>query len=125
VELGERTSSLRATITSSPAVGVVDVASHNSVDRTVEKLETLLRIKGVRLFMVVDQSGEAAKVGLEMRPTKFVIFGSPKAGLAHGGPRKNLFGSRAQEISDGGEVPVRRRSRAKGNKDDLVPDHPI
>jgi hypothetical protein len=112
-------------MTSSPAVGVVDVASHNSVDRTVEKLETLLRIKGVRLFVVVDQSGEAAKVGLEMRSTKLVIFGSPKAGLAHGGPRRILFGSRAEEISDGGEVPVRRRSRAKGNKDDLVPDHPI
>jgi hypothetical protein len=46
-------------------------------------------------------------------------------GLANGGPRKILFGSRPEEGSDGGEVPVRRRSRAKINKDDLVPDDPI
>jgi uncharacterized protein (DUF302 family) len=31
-------------------------------------------------FAKVDHSGEAAKVGLEMRPTKLLIFGSPKAG---------------------------------------------
>jgi uncharacterized protein (DUF302 family) len=28
----------------------------------------------------VDHSGEAEKVGMKMRPTKVVIFGSPKAG---------------------------------------------
>ena len=30
--------------------------------------------------MVVDHSGEATKVGMSMRPTKLLIFGSPKAG---------------------------------------------
>jgi uncharacterized protein (DUF302 family) len=34
----------------------------------------------LQVFAVVDHSGEADKVGLEMRPTKVVIFGSPKAG---------------------------------------------
>lgn len=29
---------------------------------------------------VVDHSGEARRVGLEMRPTKLIIFGSPRAG---------------------------------------------
>jgi uncharacterized protein (DUF302 family) len=28
----------------------------------------------------VDHSGEAEKVGMKMRPTKLLIFGSPKAG---------------------------------------------
>jgi uncharacterized protein (DUF302 family) len=34
----------------------------------------------LQVFAVVDHSGEADKVGLEMRPSKVVIFGSPKAG---------------------------------------------
>ncbi|MGB7911270.1 MAG: DUF302 domain-containing protein, partial [Desulfobaccales bacterium] len=50
------------------------------VDETVEKLKGILQAKGVTLFALVDHSGEAQKVGLEMRPTKLLIFGSPKAG---------------------------------------------
>jgi len=46
----------------------------------VEKLKTFLQSKGVTLFAMVDHSGEAEKVGMKMRPTKLVIFGSPKAG---------------------------------------------
>jgi uncharacterized protein (DUF302 family) len=60
--------------------GVVDRQSRHGVDETVAKLEVLLKAKGVTLFVVVDHSGEAAKVGLEMRPTKLLVFGSPKAG---------------------------------------------
>ncbi len=32
------------------------------------------------MFALVDHSGEAEKAGLKMRPTKLLIFGSPKAG---------------------------------------------
>ena len=32
------------------------------------------------MFAVIDHSGEAAKVGIEMRNTKLVIFGHPRAG---------------------------------------------
>jgi uncharacterized protein (DUF302 family) len=32
------------------------------------------------LFALVDHSGEAAKAGIKMRPTKLLIFGNPKAG---------------------------------------------
>lgn len=39
-----------------------------------------LEAKGVKIFAIVDHSGEAEKVGLQMRPTKLVVFGSPKAG---------------------------------------------
>ena len=46
----------------------------------MQRLEELLEQKGVALFARIDHSGEAAKVGLEMRPTKLLIFGSPKAG---------------------------------------------
>ncbi len=60
--------------------GIVTVRSQHSVDATVEKLRRLLEAKGIALFCVVDHSGEATKVGLAMRPTKLLIFGSPKAG---------------------------------------------
>jgi len=62
------------------ANGIIDVNSHHSVDETVERLRGILAAKAVTLFALVDHSGEAAKVGMTMRPTKLLIFGSPKAG---------------------------------------------
>jgi uncharacterized protein (DUF302 family) len=68
------------TVTSGTHKGIIDVASHHTVDQTVETLRTMLQSKGVTLFGVVDHSGEAEKVGLTMPPTKLLIFGNPKAG---------------------------------------------
>jgi uncharacterized protein (DUF302 family) len=36
--------------------------------------------KGMKLFAVIDHSGEARAVGLDLRETKVVMFGSPQAG---------------------------------------------
>ena len=60
--------------------GIVDKPSTHTVDETVGKLKSILQSKGVTLFALVDHSGEAEKVGMKMRPTKLLIFGSPKAG---------------------------------------------
>jgi len=60
--------------------GIVTLASNHSVDQTVDKLTGILQSKGVTVFALVDHSGEAEKVGMKMRPTKLLIFGSPKAG---------------------------------------------
>jgi uncharacterized protein (DUF302 family) len=60
--------------------GIIDTPSSHSVDETVEKLKGMLQAKGVTLFALVDHSGEAEKVGMKMRPTKLLIFGSPQAG---------------------------------------------
>jgi uncharacterized protein (DUF302 family) len=60
--------------------GLVDIPSDHSVDETVERLKGILQAKGITLFALVDHSGEAAKAGIKMRPTKLLIFGSPKAG---------------------------------------------
>lgn len=60
--------------------GVINKPSNHSVDQTVERLKNILQSKGVTLFAFVDHSGEAEKVGMKMRPTKLLIFGSPKAG---------------------------------------------
>jgi uncharacterized protein (DUF302 family) len=60
--------------------GLVQVASPYSVDETVKRLESVLAQRGVKVFTVIDHSGEAEKVGMKMRPTKVVIFGNPKGG---------------------------------------------
>jgi len=54
--------------------------SPRSVEDTVLRLKGVLESKGVKLFAVIDHSGEADAVGLELRDTKVVIFGSPVAG---------------------------------------------
>ncbi len=62
------------------ANGIVDTPSNHSVDETIERLQGILHAKGVTLFALVDHSGEAAKIGMTMRPTKLLIFGNPKGG---------------------------------------------
>ncbi len=60
--------------------GLITLPSRYSVEETLTRLEQLLQEKGIKLFAVIDHSGEAEKAGLEMPPTKVAIFGSPKAG---------------------------------------------
>jgi uncharacterized protein (DUF302 family) len=60
--------------------GLVDLPSNHSVEETLDRLRRILGAKNITLFAVVDHSGEAAKAGIEMLPTKLVIFGNPKAG---------------------------------------------
>jgi uncharacterized protein (DUF302 family) len=60
--------------------GITTLTTHHSVDETVARLEALLKEKGVKLFCVVDHSGEALAAGLSMPPTRLLIFGNPKAG---------------------------------------------
>ena len=60
--------------------GITHLSSSDSVDEVLDRLLSLLKAKAITVFAVVDHSGEAAKVGLEMNATRLVIFGSPKAG---------------------------------------------
>jgi uncharacterized protein (DUF302 family) len=63
-----------------PENGILRTASNHSVDETVARLQGMLQAKGVKLFTIVDHSGEAASAGLKMPSTKLLIFGNPKAG---------------------------------------------
>jgi uncharacterized protein (DUF302 family) len=67
-------------MTSNPENGIITIPSHHSVDETVQALEKILQAKSVKVFALIDHSGEAEKAGLQMRPTKVLIFGNPKAG---------------------------------------------
>jgi uncharacterized protein (DUF302 family) len=60
--------------------GIISKPSNHSVDEIVEKLKSILQAKSITLFALVDHSGEAAKAGLKMPPTKLLIFGNPKGG---------------------------------------------
>jgi uncharacterized protein (DUF302 family) len=60
--------------------GIVSIPSNHSVDETVDRLKDILQSKQITLFALVDHSGEAAKVGLQMPATKLLIFGNPKGG---------------------------------------------
>jgi uncharacterized protein (DUF302 family) len=67
-------------MTSKSENGIVTIPSHKSVDETVKNFQEILEAKGVKLFALIDHSGEAEKAGMQMRPTKLLIFGNPKAG---------------------------------------------
>ena len=51
-----------------------------SVTDTVARLSAIAAAKGLKVFAVIDHSGEAEAVGLKLRDTKVVIFGGPQAG---------------------------------------------
>jgi uncharacterized protein (DUF302 family)/uncharacterized membrane protein YidH (DUF202 family) len=60
--------------------GLITKASQHSVPETLDRVEALLRAKGIKVFARIDHSGEAAQVGLTMPPTQLLIFGNPKGG---------------------------------------------
>jgi uncharacterized protein (DUF302 family) len=60
---------------------VVTKLSLHSVEDTVAALQTLVAEQGMTLFAVIDHSGEASAVGMDLRETKLVVFGSPRAGM--------------------------------------------
>jgi uncharacterized protein (DUF302 family) len=60
--------------------GLVHVASPLRVQEALKKLQALIEARGLKVFALVDHSGEAETAGLKMRPTQLLIFGSPKAG---------------------------------------------
>jgi uncharacterized protein (DUF302 family) len=65
---------------SEDAAGLVTKSSPWSVAETVSRIETAVAERGMKLFAVIDHDGEAERVGLELRDTKVVVFGSPLAG---------------------------------------------
>ena len=60
--------------------GLIHLSSPRSVPETLARLETIVQAKGLAILARIDHSGDAAKVGLEMHPTKLLIFGNAKSG---------------------------------------------
>lgn len=88
---------------------IVTKATKGSVDDMVDKLCELVEARGLKLFAVIDHSGEARQNGLELRDTKVVIFGSPEAGtpVMHSAPLVALdLPLKLLIWDDGGETKV-------------------
>jgi uncharacterized protein (DUF302 family) len=54
--------------------------SSRSVSETLAILTDVVTTKGLKVFGLVDHSGEAANIGQQLRNTKLLIFGSPLQG---------------------------------------------
>ena len=67
-------------MSTSPENGMVHLGSPYSVPETLKRLESILQSRSLTVFARIDHSGEAGKVGMKMRPTQLIIFGSPKGG---------------------------------------------
>jgi uncharacterized protein (DUF302 family) len=61
--------------------GIINKASKYSAPETLDRVDALLRSEGIKIFIRLDHSGEAEKVGWKMPPTQLLIFGNPKGGM--------------------------------------------
>ena len=59
---------------------LVSVRSRNGFDATVGRLAEAIGAKGLTRFADVDHARGAADVGLQLRPTRLLIFGNARGG---------------------------------------------
>jgi len=59
---------------------LVTTKSHHDVSTTADRLENILKSKGMTVFARIDHAAGAKKVDMELRPTELLIFGNPKVG---------------------------------------------
>lgn len=62
------------------ADGLIRVKSQHSVKQTADRLESLIKEKGLTLFIRINHAENARKVGKELRATELLIFGNPNIG---------------------------------------------
>ena len=60
--------------------GLVSVRSNHSVTETGNRLESILKEKGLKIVARINHAAGAASVDLKLRPTELLIFGNPKVG---------------------------------------------
>lgn len=61
---------------------LVTKPSKHSVPVTIDRVEKIMTMKGMKIFARIDHGAEAKKAGLEMKPAELLIFGNPKGGTA-------------------------------------------
>lgn len=63
-----------------PEHGMISIKSAHSVKDTLDRLEAVLKKKGITIFARIKHDAGAKKVGIELRPTELLLFGNPKLG---------------------------------------------
>lgn len=71
---------LLSTVTALGAEGLVSTKSPLTVKKTMDRLESLVQQKGMKVFARIDHAKGAASVGKTLRPTELLIFGNPQGG---------------------------------------------
>lgn len=64
----------------SAADGFVGVKSPYRPTETMDRLEAVVKQRGLTVFARIDHAAGAAKVGKKLRPTELLIFGNPQGG---------------------------------------------
>src|SRR5690606_7427853 len=62
------------------ANGLIWLESPHSPTETMDKLETIVKDKGLKVFARIDHAKGAESIGESLRPTELLIFGNPKGG---------------------------------------------
>jgi len=60
--------------------GLISVKSKYSVKETLDRLEKVLKEKGITIALRWNHSEKGKKVGIPLRPTSLLMFGNPKLG---------------------------------------------
>lgn len=69
-----------ATTAATAADGLIQMKSPHSARQTMDRLENIVKQKGMNVFARIDHATGAAKVGATLRATEVLIFGNPKGG---------------------------------------------
>jgi uncharacterized protein (DUF302 family) len=64
------------------STGISTKHSSKSVAQTVDRLAGVIADRGFTVFRVIDHSGTAERVGVQMPDSKLVMFGKPTVGAA-------------------------------------------
>lgn len=78
--LAAATALFMASVAVSAADGLVTMPSAHSPKQTLDRLETVLKEKGLTIFLRLDHAAGAAKIGKTLRPTELLVFGNPQGG---------------------------------------------
>ena len=62
--------------------GLISVKSSHDVKATADRLENILKQKGMTVFIRINHAAGARKAGQDLRPTELVVFGNPTIGTA-------------------------------------------
>jgi uncharacterized protein (DUF302 family) len=59
---------------------IVKKRSDFSVDQTIKRIEKILKSKSITVFTIIDHRANALEVGMDLRPSKMIVFGNPALG---------------------------------------------
>jgi uncharacterized protein (DUF302 family) len=62
------------------ADGLISQTSPHSQQDTMNRLEAIVKDKGLTVFARIDHAAGASKLGKTLRPTELLIFGNPQGG---------------------------------------------